>query len=72
MDVDFPAAAPVAVAQPAIAVSTPSSTHPLLWAALLVWLSVETIGDGLLALISLLASRSTTGTATRQPQVTAS
>ena len=28
--------------------------HPLLWAAVLVWLSVEAIGDGLLALATLL------------------
>jgi hypothetical protein len=27
-----------------------SSQHPLLWAAVLVWLSVEAIGDALLAL----------------------
>jgi hypothetical protein len=30
--------------------SAPASTqHPLLWAAVLVWLSVEAIGDALLA-----------------------
>jgi len=42
--------------------------HPLIWAALLVWLSVEAIGDGLLALQTVLttatASRGTTPTVT--------
>ena len=42
--------------------------HPLIWAALLVWLSVEAIGDGLLALQTVLttasASRSKTPTVT--------
>lgn len=45
-----------------------SGGHPLIWAALLVWLSVEAIGDGLLALRTVLtsatASRSQTPTVT--------
>ena len=36
--------------------SSPATTHPLILAAVLVWLSVDLIGDGLLALRSLLAS----------------
>ena len=54
-----PAAAPMAAA---------GSDHPLIWAVLLVWLSVEAIGDGLRALSNVLASssaeRSHTPTAT--------
>ncbi|MFM7653016.1 MAG: hypothetical protein ACKO5M_08875 [Vulcanococcus sp.] len=42
--------------------------HPLIWTALLVWLSVEAIGDGLLALQTVLttapASRSKPPTVT--------
>ena len=34
------------------------ATHPLIWAALLVWLSVEAIGDGLLAVKTLVVSPS--------------
>ena len=58
----------------AAAAAAPAATgrreagHPLIWAAVLVWLSVEAIGDGLLAMRSLLASattqRSTTPTVT--------
>jgi hypothetical protein len=33
-----------------------ATTHPLILAAALVWLSVDLIGDGLLALRSLLVS----------------
>ena len=44
------------------------SSHPLIWAALLVWLSIEAIGDGLLALQTVLtsatAARSNTPTVT--------
>lgn len=43
------------------------SEHPLIWLALLVWLSVEAIGEGLVALGSLLAD--TTPTATANPAV---
>ena len=37
--------------------------HPLIWLALLVWLSVEAIGEGLVALSSLLADATPTATA---------
>ncbi len=40
----------------AAAANTAAATHPLILAAVLVWLSVDLIGDGLLALRSLLAS----------------
>ncbi|MCP9790922.1 hypothetical protein [Vulcanococcus limneticus] len=40
-----------------------SSEHPLIWLALLVWLSVEAIGEGLVALTSLLAESTPTATA---------
>jgi hypothetical protein len=33
-----------------------ASTHPLILTAALVWLSIDLIGDGLLALRTLLAS----------------
>jgi hypothetical protein len=58
---------PDASAAPA-AIQRQHSGHPLIWAALLVWLSVEAIGDGLLALQTVLttatASRGTTPTVT--------
>jgi len=42
--------------------------HPLIWGALLVWLSIEAIGDALLALRTVLttssSSRGTTPTVT--------
>jgi len=41
-----------------------TATHPLIWAALVVWLSVEAIGDGLLAVRSLLASLSSSRSVT--------
>ena len=44
--------------------------HPLIWAALLVWLSVEAIGDGVLALRSVLASA--TASRSQTPTVTPS
>ena len=44
--------------------SRPSDAHALIWIAVLVWVSVETIGDGLLALRSLLTNRSDTPTST--------
>jgi hypothetical protein len=40
----------------AAAANKAATTHPLILAAVLVWLSVDLIGDGLLALRSLLAS----------------
>ena len=51
-------------------VSRRDAGHPLIWAAVLVWLSVEVIGDGLLALRTLLAS--TTDSRTQTPTVTPS
>ena len=57
-----PAAAPTAAAAPAQTASP--SGHPLIWAALLVWLSVEAIGDGLRALSSLLSSATATRSVT--------
>ena len=67
MDLDSlpqaPAPAPV---QPA---GTPPG-HPLLWAAVLVWLSVEAIGDGLLALATVL--KDLTGNSTSNQASTAS
>jgi hypothetical protein len=41
-----------------------AATHPLILAAALVWLSVDLIGDGLLALRSLLASVTSERTST--------
>jgi len=37
-------------------IQTAATTHPLLLAAVLVWMSIELIGDGLLATRSLLES----------------
>lgn len=46
--------------------ASPSSptepVHPLLMAAVLVWLSVELIGDGLLALLASTGARSRSST----------
>ena len=36
--------------------------HPLIWGALLVWLSIEAIGDALLALRTVLTTSSSRGT----------
>lgn len=65
MDASFSAAdaAPTPIQPPAAASATDSS-DPLLWAILLVWLSVEAIGDGLRALISVLAAAAASPTAT--------
>jgi hypothetical protein len=60
-----PAANPaLALSAPAKVAENPPSTHPLIVAAALVWLSVDLIGDGLLALRSLLASLTRERTAT--------
>ena len=40
----------------ATAAKAATTTHPLLLAAVLVWMSIELIGDGLLAARSLLVS----------------
>jgi hypothetical protein len=46
------------VAQAAPTATTPRpSVHPLIWTALVVWLSIEAIGDGLLAVRTVLSSR---------------
>lgn len=44
--------------------TTVQTEHPLLLAAVLVWLSVEAIGDGLLALLALTGVK--TGSAARE------
>jgi hypothetical protein len=33
-----------------------SGAHPLIWAAVILWLTVEAIGEGLVALVTLLSS----------------
>jgi len=33
-----------------------SDAHPLIWAAVILWLTVEAIGEGLVALVTLLSS----------------
>ncbi len=54
-----------AATSPAVsAANTAASTHPLILAAALVWLSVDLIGDSLLALRTLLASVTSERTAT--------
>ena len=73
-----PTTPPVAAATgsaPPAAAPAPSGArrdggHPLIWAALLVWLSIEAIGDGLLALRTVLASATTSRSKT--PTVTPS
>ena len=67
--------APAAYNAPAAAVPSPTGSrrdagHPLIWAALLVWLSIEAIGDGLLALRTVLATATTSRSKT--PTVTPS
>ena len=67
----FPTSSPSAQAADgaiAAAAATPAaagrrSEHPLIWLALLVWLSVEVIGEGLVALGTLLADFTPTATA---------
>ena len=71
LDSSLPQAAAPAPGSAAPAATTgPARTgagHPLLWAAVLVWLSIEAIGDGVLALRSLLATLSATGSITPTP-----
>ena len=59
---------PAVASEPRPALTRGGSSHPLIWAALLVWLSIEAIGDGLLALQTVLTSatadRSNTPTVT--------
>ncbi|MCP9850786.1 hypothetical protein [Cyanobium sp. Morenito 9A2] len=47
-------------------------SHPLLIAAVLVWLSVDLIGDGILAVLELLGARTPSATVSRDRQVTPS
>ena len=62
-------AATAAAATPAAAGRR--SEHPLIWLALLVWLSVEVIGEGLVALGTLLADVTPTATASAAAAATA-
>ncbi len=48
------------------------SRHPLLLAAVLVWMSVDLIGDGILATLELLGARTPSATPSRNRQVTPS
>ena len=70
------AAAMDAATAPTAAAATPAaagrrSEHPLIWLALLVWLSVEVIGEGLVALGTLLADVTPTATASAAAAATA-
>ncbi len=49
-----------------------ASRHPLLLAAVLVWISVDLIGDGFLATLELLGARTPSATPSRNRQVTPS
>lgn len=53
-----PSTPDTAAAEPtrASTIQAAATTHPLLLAAVLVWMSIELIGDGLLATRSLLES----------------
>jgi hypothetical protein len=51
-----PASTAAATSPVMTAANKVAATHPLILAAALVWLSVDLIGDGLLALRSLIAS----------------
>jgi hypothetical protein len=62
--VSTPAANPTPSPAAAVAQTAPSTNHPLIVAAALVWLSVDLIGDGLLALRSVLANLTRERTAT--------
>ena len=72
---EIPSSSPLSFEAPAASTTAPTvqpraATHPLIWAALVVWLSVEAIGDGLLALQTLLGS--TTASRGKTPTVTPS
>ena len=69
-DITTTSPTPAAPATAAPASRRREAGHPLIWAALLVWLSVEAIGDGLLALQTVLAS--TTASRSTSPTVTPS
>ena len=64
MDSASPASTPATTSPVMTAANKAAATHPLILAAALVWLSVDLIGDGLLALRSLLASVTSERTST--------
>ena len=55
--------APISTAASSISAKA-ATTHPLILAAVLVWMSVDLIGDGLVALRSVLMSVTSERTAT--------
>ena len=59
------AATPEPTPQPSLAGAR--AAHPLIWAAMLVWLSVEAIGDGLRALGSVLNDLASSNTTSSSP-----
>ncbi len=59
-----PTATPTPTETKASTIEAAATTHPLLLAAVLVWMSIEVIGDGLLAARSLLASLTSERTVT--------
>ncbi len=64
MDSASPASTPATNSPVMTAANKAAATHPLILAAALVWLSVDLIGDGLLALRSLIASVTSERTST--------
>jgi hypothetical protein len=64
MDSASPASTPATTSPVMTAANKAAATHPLIMAAALVWLSVDLIGDGLLALRSLIASVTSERTST--------
>ncbi len=64
MDSASPASTPATTSPVMSAANKAAATHPLILAAALVWLSVDLIGDGLLALRSLIASVTSERTST--------
>ena len=64
MDSASPASTPATTSPVMTAANKAAATHPLILAAALVWLSVDLIGDGLLALRSMIASVTSERTST--------
>jgi hypothetical protein len=64
MDSASPASTPASTSPVMTAANKAAATHPLILAAALVWLSVDLIGDGLLALRSVMASITSERTST--------
>ncbi|QCH13678.1 hypothetical protein CB0101_00885 [Synechococcus sp. CB0101] len=64
MDSASPASTPATTSPVMTAANKAAATHPLILAAALVWLSVDLIGDGLLALRNLIASVTSERTST--------